>query len=148
MERSIKASRRSRLNDQPVSSIMKSLLRLFLVTVASAAMAASFTGCGSPEVRRTAGEYIDDQTINARVKTALLRDDDVAGFDVSTTTFDGVVQLSGFVASEDQRQRAEDVVMGVDGVQMVLNNLAVNPRAQEFGAPGDRDREPQAETSR
>jgi hyperosmotically inducible periplasmic protein len=118
---------------------MKRSLRLLSLALGASLLAVIASGCGSPEVRRTAGEYIDDQTINARVKTALLRDDTVAGFDVSTTTFDGVVQLSGFVETEAQRQVAEELAMGVDGVQMVLNNLSVNPRAVEYGAPEDRN---------
>lgn len=112
-----------------------------------------FSACAGPaEQRRSAGEYLDDQTVNARVKTALLRDDSVAGFDVSTTTFDGAVQLSGFVHNEEQRQRAEELAMGVDGVQTVINNISVTPRAeqQEYGAPRDQPlpetQEPEVQT--
>lgn len=110
----------------------------FLNVVLIGALAASLlAACGSPEHRRTAGEYLDDQSINARVKASLLQDDDVAGLDVGTTTFDGVVQLSGFVATAEQRERAGEIARQVDGVQEVENNITVNPRAVENGGSGD-----------
>ena len=113
-------------------------LRIISFAVCTGLAAALFAGCASSEVSRSTGEYIDDQTINARVKTALLRDETVSGYEVSTTTFDGVVQLSGFVETEDERQRAEQLAMGVDGVLTVINNISVNPRTQ-YGAPRESD---------
>lgn len=110
---------------------MKFFFRPIAILLSAGLAAAAFSGCASSENRRTTGQYIDDQTLNARVKTALLREDEVAGFDVSTTTFDGVVQLSGFVENEEQRQRAEEIATEVPGVQTVLNNITVNPRAQQ-----------------
>lgn len=95
-------------------------------------------GCAGPEHRRTTGEYFNDQSINARVKTALLQDDEVSGLDVSTTTFDGVVQLSGFVDSADQRMRAEEIARDVAGVEDVVNNITINPRESVYGAPDER----------
>lgn len=120
---------------------MKSSIRILIILLGFGMAASVFTGCATQENRRTAGEYIDDQTINARVKTALLREEEVAGLDVSTTTFDGVVQLSGFVETEEQRQQAEEIAMGVDGVQTVINNVSVNPRGTEYGAPRDDQQE-------
>lgn len=96
-----------------------------------------FAGCTSTENRRTTGEYFDDQAVNARVKTALLQDDDVAGMDVSTTTYDGVVQLSGFADDAEQRERAEELAKEVPGVETVVNNITVNPRAPQYGSPGE-----------
>jgi hyperosmotically inducible periplasmic protein len=122
---------------------MKPTLRFLSLVLSLGFLASIFSGCATGPDQRRAGEYIDDQTINARVKTALLRNEAVAGFDVSTTTFDGVVQLSGFVDTEEERQAAEEVAMGVDGVQMVINNVSVNPRAQQqYGAPRDQELPP------
>lgn len=114
-------------------------LRLLSLFLCAGLYAVVVSGCASTSENRSTGEYIDDQTINARVKTAFLRDESVAGFNVSTTTFDGVVQLSGFVASEDQRQQAENLAMGIAGVKTVINNLSVNPGGEEqlYGAPRD-----------
>lgn len=90
-------------------------------------------GCTSSPTSRSSGEYFDDQAVNARVKAALLADDDVSGMDVSTTTFDGVVQLSGFVDTPAQKYRAEKVAEEVSGVESVVNNISISPRDTEFG---------------
>lgn len=98
-------------------------------------------GCASPEQRRTAGEYLDDQTINARVKTSLFGDEIVRGRSVSTTTYEGVVQLSGFVDSQTERDRAEELAWQVDGVREVINNIEIKPEPSiEFGEPVERER--------
>ena len=39
--------------------------------------------------------------------------------------FKGVVQLSGFVNSKDERNRAGDITKTVDGVKEVKNNILV-----------------------
>lgn len=115
---------------------MKNSSRFFSFALAGTLAAAFFCGgCAGPEHRRTTGEYFDDQAINARVKSALLQDDDVAGTEVSTTTFDGVVQLSGFVDEAEQRERAEEVATEVPGVEAVINNITINPRDPQYGTP-------------
>lgn len=93
------------------------------------------SACAPSEQRRATGEYIDDTAINARVKTALLRDNVVGGFDVSTTTYDRTVQLSGFVDTEEQRERAAEVASEVDGVEDVVNNIEIKPRAEDEQPP-------------
>lgn len=124
---------------------MKNSLRYFSLLLAAVLAVSFFTQCAGPESRRT-GEYLDDQSVNARVKASLVEDDDVSGLDVSTTTYDGVVQLSGFVDNEQERQRAEQVARRVDGVREVVNNITVNPRASEFGAPPEGEQPREAET--
>lgn len=82
-------------------------------------------GCaGSPQEAST-GEFVDDRAITTRVKTQLLRDEQVSGLDVNVDTFKGTVQLNGFVDSAEQKQRAEAIAKGVAGVQRVQNNLSV-----------------------
>jgi hyperosmotically inducible protein len=59
------------------------------------------------------------------VKSALLADDSVKSFEISVETFKGVVQLSGFVDTADQKSAAEHDAMAVAGVKDVKNNLTV-----------------------
>ena len=84
-------------------------------------------GCAHQGHERTAGEYIDDATITTRVKSALLAEDDVKSFDISVETFNGTVQLSGFVDSQWQINKAVQVATSVKGVQSVKNNLIHKP---------------------
>jgi hypothetical protein len=93
------------------------------------------TGCAGSRYERSTGAYIDDKATGARVKTALFRDPLVSGFDVGVNTFRGEVQLSGFVETEQQKQRAEQIARSVEGVQNVINDLEIKP-APAVGGPG------------
>jgi hyperosmotically inducible protein len=76
----------------------------------------------------SAGEVVDDTTITAKVKTALVADSTVPGHDVKVETRDGVVQLAGFVDNSTQKQQAADVARRVAGVKQVDNQLEVKQR--------------------
>ena len=83
------------------------------------------SGCASSRYAQSTGEYIDSRTLNTKVKTALLTDDQVKGTDIDVDVWKSVVQLNGFVETEEQRQRAEQLAWGVSGVRGVSNNLAL-----------------------
>jgi hyperosmotically inducible periplasmic protein len=76
---------------------------------------------------RSTGEIIDDSAITTKVKGALLAEKDVNSFDIQVKTFEGVVQLSGFVDSQWQIDKAVQVAAGVHGVQKVKNDLIHKP---------------------
>jgi len=105
---------------------MKSLHFRWLAALFCAAVAVStITGCAGTATRDSTGEYVDDATITAKVKTAFVRDDTVKALDVKVETFKGVVQLSGFVDTSAQKNRAEELAKMVAGVKSVENNLSV-----------------------
>ncbi len=79
------------------------------------------------ETGREVGEALDDATITAKVKAALLQAPDVKGLDVKVETDKAVVQLSGFVASQAQIDKAVEVAKGVRGVREVQNKMSVKP---------------------
>jgi hyperosmotically inducible protein len=83
------------------------------------------TGCAVTSGRESAGEYTDDAATTARVKTALVRDPIVKAHQVNVTTFRGIVQLSGFVDTQAQKDRATEVARGIKGVQELRNDLVV-----------------------
>jgi hyperosmotically inducible periplasmic protein len=76
---------------------------------------------------RTAGEVVDDSSLTTKVKSALLAEKDVNSFDIKVKTFDGTVQLSGFVDSQWQIDKAVQVAGAVNGVQKVKNDLVHKP---------------------
>lgn len=76
-------------------------------------------------VASTMGEKIDDGVTTTKVKAALLADSQVKGTDISVTTMDGKVQLSGFVDSSAQADRAVQLARGIQGVTDVNNELTV-----------------------
>lgn len=69
------------------------------------------------------GEAANDTWLTTKVKSALLADPATSGLDVQVQTQNGVVQLSGFVGSEAEQRRAEDIAQRIDGVKKVKNDL-------------------------
>jgi hyperosmotically inducible periplasmic protein len=88
---------------------------------------AAEVGCSSTQYRRSAGTYLDDKATTAKVKTALLKDDIVNGFNIDVTTYRGEVDLSGFVDTPQQKARAAEVAQNIPGVQAVVNGIVVKP---------------------
>lgn len=103
---------------------MAGLIGKFRPMLAAVFIAASMVGCAADTGER-AGAYVDDKVLEGRVKTALLNDPDVSGLAVNVETYRGTVQLSGFVNTQEEKQRAAEVVRSVEGVQEVRNNITV-----------------------
>ena len=74
---------------------------------------------------RAIGEQVDDVTLTAKVKAALLQSPEVKGMDVNVNTQKGVVQLSGFVESKTQSDRALQIARGVSGVKEVHDKMSL-----------------------
>lgn len=74
---------------------------------------------------RSVGEKVDDINITARVNAALLADARVNSQDVTVVTREGEVQLSGFLESQRQIERALKVAGQVQNVARVSNAMSV-----------------------
>jgi osmotically-inducible protein OsmY len=72
-----------------------------------------------------AGRVVDDSVITAKVKSALVADPTTKAHQINVETFQGTVQLSGFVDDAAARSRATQVAQGVEGVRDVKNSLQV-----------------------
>ena len=75
--------------------------------------------------QESAGAYIDDSAITAKVKAALLADSALKSFAIHVVTNHGAVLLSGTVNSEAMIGHATTVARGVSGVRIVHNDLYV-----------------------
>jgi len=102
---------------------MLHLQRIFDVMIVLAFL--TLVGCAQTETSRSTGTYIDDKTISTKVEAQLVADSITQAIQVEVETYDGVVQLSGFVDSEETIQRAEEIARGVPGVKEVKNNLVL-----------------------
>ena len=78
------------------------------------------TACG-----KSVGETVDDATITARVKTALLNDPATGGLRIDVDTFKGVVTLSGGVKSAAERDKAIAIARKTPGVVDVKSTLQI-----------------------
>ncbi len=77
------------------------------------------------QAAQTTGGAIDDSTISAKVKSALIDSADTKAGDIKVETRGGVVQLSGYVANEAQKTAATKVAQSVEGVKSVNNSISV-----------------------
>ena len=88
-------------------------------------LVASFLGCAVTSKQETTGEYVDDATVTARVKTAIYKEPTLKVSQISVETMKGDVQLSGTVNSSTEKSRASEVAREVKGVKSVNNDLQV-----------------------
>ena len=91
-------------------------------------MALMGVGCMST-ADRTAGRQLDDRIVNSRVKDALGDSPTYKFEEVRVMTYGGVVQLSGFVNTGEQKSKAAELARTVDGVHEVINNISLKPTA-------------------
>ena len=104
--------------------IQKNLKNTVILGLAVAAIGLS--GCaGHPN--RSFSTYWKDHKTSDRVQDALTRSPTYKFPDVRVTTFDHVVQLSGFVNVPEQKQAAVEIAKNVQGVQGVIDNISLVP---------------------
>lgn len=86
---------------------------------------ASGWGCGSTATKEGTGEFVDDSVITAKVKTAIFNDASLKVNEINVETFKGTVQLSGFVRSQADIDKAAQIARGVAGVKSVKNDMRI-----------------------
>ena len=98
-------------------------------TVDSAKSAASNAGEAVDNSINKVGDFMDDSTITARVKAALIDHKDINSGDISVKTENKVVTLSGDVTSAEQKSQALSVAKEVKGVSHVNDKLTVHHKS-------------------
>jgi len=100
---------------------MKKLNRfsLLLAVVALTAL----VGCAGTSTRESTGGYVDDSVITTKTKAAIFNEPTLKSAEINVETFRGVVQLSGFVSTQDNINKAVSVARGVSGVTSVKNDM-------------------------
>lgn len=88
-------------------------------------LALALAACAGTRTQESTGEYFDDTTLTTKVKAVLLDDPMVSGLAVNVETFKGVVQLSGFVKTPAERDRAVELARKVGGVKQVKNDILI-----------------------
>ena len=82
-------------------------------------------GCASTATTEGTGEYVDDTVLTTKVKAAIFNEPTLKSAEINVETFKGVVQLSGFVNSQADVNKAVTVARGVPGVKSVKNDMRV-----------------------
>ena len=93
----------------------------YLSAVFLAAALVSVVGCSSTQ--RDTGQYVEDSDVTTKVKAAIYNDPQVKDNEINVSTFKGVVQLSGYVRSQADIDRAVELARAVSGVKGVTNDM-------------------------
>jgi osmotically-inducible protein OsmY len=101
---------------------MKNLSRLFTASIVALTLLAA-SGCASTHKHEGTGEYVDDSVITTKVKAMLFDEPNLRSGQINVETFKGVVQLSGFVGSQADINKAVEITRGVKGVESVKNDM-------------------------
>jgi hyperosmotically inducible protein len=81
------------------------------------------TAVASKEAR----EALGDAALSTKIKAKMALDDKVKARDLSVSTTDGVVTVSGTVRSEAERERALQLARETDGVRRVVDRTTLEP---------------------
>jgi osmotically-inducible protein OsmY len=93
------------------------------VTSVFAILLATLFGCAGTATKERTGEYVDDTVITTKVKAAIFNEPGLKSAEINVETFKGTVQLSGFVNSRADINKAVEIARGVPGVTSVRNDM-------------------------
>lgn len=124
---------------------MKTRSSRLLPGAALAAIAGLLIGCNkapdaapdTPVPPITVGTQVDDAVVTTSVKSALLADATINSLDLQVETRKGTVQLSGFVDSQSQIDKALAVTRSVAGVTAVENGVTLKGSPSTMGTKID-----------
>ena len=100
---------------------MNMLKRLSAVFIA--ALLVSALGCATQSEPQSPGAYMGDSWVTTKVKTAILNEPSLKVLQINVETYEGVVQLSGFVDNAASQAKAVEIAKSVKGVTSVKNDM-------------------------
>lgn len=102
-------------------------IRTTLVAAMTAVALLTASGCAVQRGQETVGAYIDDAGITTLIKSRFVENKQVDAASIKVETLNGTVMLSGFAKNAAEKNTAEAIARGVNGVKSVKNEIAVRP---------------------
>ena len=106
-----------------IHSGISTAFRLIFLALLCAILAA----CSTNEPFKETGVYLDDSVITTRVKASLAKAEETSALSIKVKTVKGVVQLSGFVESDQERKAAISIAKQVPGVKAIQDKMSLKP---------------------
>src|SRR5450830_1783307 len=100
-------------------------IRTTLIAAMTAVVLLTASGCAVTRGQETTGAYIDDAAITTRIKARFVENKQVDATSIRVETLNGTVMLSGFAKSVTEKNTAEGLARGVNGVKSIKNEIAV-----------------------
>ncbi|MFI3122912.1 MAG: BON domain-containing protein [Methylococcales bacterium] len=82
-------------------------------------------GCAENAKHESTGEYFDDTILTTKIKSTFLGDSRLKMLDINVKSYKGTVQLSGFIDSQKEADRAVQLARTIKGVKAVNNSLII-----------------------
>ncbi len=82
-------------------------------------------GCAATPQQEGTGEYIDDSVLTTKVKAAIFNEPTLKSAEINVESFKGTVQLSGFVSSQANINKALEVARTIKGVKAVKTDMRI-----------------------
>ncbi len=118
---------------------MVAVMLLTLNACALIAVGAAVVTASAVHDRRSVEVVVDDRLLNIAVRDALYGDDAFGNESrIKISTFNGWVLLAGEAVSDNQVEKASQLVSQVDGLKKLFNELAPLPHASLVQASRDR----------
>jgi osmotically-inducible protein OsmY len=102
-------------------------IRTPLAATITAVILLGMTGCAVTRGQETVGAYVDDASITTTVKGRFVGNKDVDALSIKVETLNGTVMLSGFAKNLTEKNTAEGLARGVNGVRAIRNEIVVRP---------------------
>lgn len=111
-----------------------------MLTIAVALLGTQLTACGPAIVggaaaagvvaadRRTSGTFLEDQSIELKAKKAIVDNIGAANIDVSVTSFNRNLLLTGQAIDEATKAKAETVAKTIENVRSITNEITVEEK--------------------
>jgi len=125
--------------------------RMLLISLGLAAVTVASSGCTTIAVgtaaivaldiahdRRTVGEYIDDGTVELKIRQSMLADPEIRGrAHISVTAVNGIVLLTGETPTDDVRTRVLQHTQGHPEIRQVLDEMQISGKSTLAGRMND-----------
>jgi osmotically-inducible protein OsmY len=96
-----------------------------LALLSLAAGVGLLSACAATPTSEGTGQYVDDTIITTKVKAAMLNEPTLKSAEINVETFKGRVQLSGFVSSREDANKAVALARDIKGVTTVANDMRI-----------------------
>lgn len=87
------------------------------------------TACSPTTPKEASEDYLDDTLITTKVKAAVFTEPTLKAAEINAETIRGIVQLSGFLSSQANIDKAIDLAHQVNGVVAVKNEMRLKRMA-------------------
>ncbi|SFV62582.1 hypothetical protein MNB_SV-9-917 [hydrothermal vent metagenome] len=84
-------------------------------------------GCVALSPYEKPDKFVEGSIITNSIKARLINTNGLDSFQISVSTLNNEVLLSGFVANQDQKDLAQKVTMNTKGVRKVINHIEIIP---------------------